>query len=136
MKDTVSKGDGWRSRGAIFDNVWFGFYGDVRGCGTKSSTQFVCTSKRDGPLYSILDGIDAIGRKRGRGGFAGGNGERKKTLNQLLVEMDGFASNSGVVVLAGMKSRGGQGSVQKGFVVMMAMCIIRLKGGSLTYPLC
>lgn len=53
------------------------------------------------PCIIFLDEIDAIGRKRGRGGFIGGNDERENTLNQLLVEMDGFASNSGVVVLAG-----------------------------------
>lgn len=47
------------------------------------------------------DEIDAIGRARGRGGFAGGNDERENTLNQLLVEMDGFATQTGVVVLAG-----------------------------------
>ena len=49
----------------------------------------------------IADEIDAIGRARGRGGFAGGNDERENTLNQLLVEMDGFATQQGVVVLAG-----------------------------------
>lgn len=53
------------------------------------------------PCIIFLDEIDAIGRKRGRGGFIGGNDERENTLNQLLVEMDGFATNSGVVVLAG-----------------------------------
>ena len=47
------------------------------------------------------DEIDAIGRSRGKGGFAGGNDERENTLNQLLVEMDGFATTQGVVVLAG-----------------------------------
>ena len=47
------------------------------------------------------DEIDAIGRARGRGGFAGGNDERENTLNQLLVEMDGFQTTAGVVVLAG-----------------------------------
>ena len=49
----------------------------------------------------LADEIDAIGRARGRGGFAGGNDERENTLNQLLVEMDGFATTQGVVVLAG-----------------------------------
>jgi SpoVK/Ycf46/Vps4 family AAA+-type ATPase len=51
--------------------------------------------------WCFIDEIDAIGRARGRGGLAGGNDERENTLNQLLVEMDGFASTSGVVVLAG-----------------------------------
>eukprot|EP00850_Spirogloea_muscicola_P004430 SM000019S04974 [mRNA] locus=s19:346696:351164:+ [translate_table: standard] len=53
------------------------------------------------PSIIFIDEIDAIGRARGRGGFAGGNDERENTLNQLLVEMDGFASTSGVVILAG-----------------------------------
>jgi len=52
-------------------------------------------------VWSSADEIDAIGRARGRGGFAGGNDERENTLNQLLVEMDGFQTTAGVVVLAG-----------------------------------
>ncbi|GMI81071.1 FTSH protease 10 [Hibiscus trionum] len=53
------------------------------------------------PSIVFIDEIDAIGRARGRGGFSGGNDERESTLNQLLVEMDGFGTTSGVVVLAG-----------------------------------
>uniref|UniRef100_A0A0E0N4T4 AAA+ ATPase domain-containing protein n=1 Tax=Oryza rufipogon TaxID=4529 RepID=A0A0E0N4T4_ORYRU len=53
------------------------------------------------PSIVFIDEIDAIGRARGRGGFSGGHGERESTLNQLLVEMDGFGTTSGVVVLAG-----------------------------------
>ena len=53
------------------------------------------------PVVIFIDEIDAIGRARGRGGFAGSNDERESTLNQLLVEMDGFGTTSGVVVLAG-----------------------------------
>ncbi|KAG9159194.1 hypothetical protein Leryth_018176 [Lithospermum erythrorhizon] len=53
------------------------------------------------PSIIFIDEIDAIGRARGRGGFSGGNDERESTLNQLLVEMDGFGSTAGVVVLAG-----------------------------------
>nr|GEU43193.1 ATP-dependent zinc metalloprotease FTSH 10, mitochondrial-like [Tanacetum cinerariifolium] len=53
------------------------------------------------PSIIFIDEIDAIGRARGRGGFSGGNDEREITLNQLLVEMDGFGTTSGVVVLAG-----------------------------------
>ncbi|XP_073291707.1 ATP-dependent zinc metalloprotease FTSH 3, mitochondrial-like [Primulina huaijiensis] len=53
------------------------------------------------PSIIFIDEIDAIGRARGRGGFAGSNDERESTLNQLLVEMDGFGTTSGVVVIAG-----------------------------------
>ncbi|XP_052176274.1 ATP-dependent zinc metalloprotease FTSH 8, mitochondrial-like isoform X2 [Diospyros lotus] len=53
------------------------------------------------PSIVFIDEIDAIGRARGRGGFSQGNNERENTLNQLLVEMDGFGTTSGVVVLAG-----------------------------------
>merc|ERR1712151_744095 len=48
-----------------------------------------------------IDEIDAVGRERGKGGASGGNDERENTLNQLLVEMDGFSPSTGVVVLAG-----------------------------------
>ncbi|KAK9176085.1 hypothetical protein WN944_028098 [Citrus x changshan-huyou] len=53
------------------------------------------------PSIIFIDEIDAIGRARGRGGFSGANDERESTLNQLLVEMDGFGTTAGVVVIAG-----------------------------------
>ncbi|XP_074267989.1 ATP-dependent zinc metalloprotease FTSH 10, mitochondrial-like isoform X2 [Silene latifolia] len=53
------------------------------------------------PSIIFIDEIDAIGRARGRGGFGGSNDERESTLNQLLVEMDGFGTTTGVVILAG-----------------------------------
>lgn len=54
------------------------------------------------PSIIFIDEIDAVGRKRGKGGMSGGgNDERENTLNQMLVEMDGFSSGTGVVVLAG-----------------------------------
>ena len=53
------------------------------------------------PSIIFIDEIDAIGRARGSGNFAGGNDERENTLNQLLVEMDGFQTSTNVVVLAG-----------------------------------
>ena len=56
-------------------------------------------AKKDAPAIVFIDEIDAVGRKRGSG-LGGGHDEREQTLNQLLVEMDGFGSNEGVVVLA------------------------------------
>lgn len=58
-------------------------------------------ARANAPCIVFIDEIDAVGRQRGRGGFSGGNDERENTLNQLLVEMDGFSPTSGVVVLAG-----------------------------------
>lgn len=58
-------------------------------------------ARANSPCIVFIDEIDAVGRQRGRGGFSGGNDERENTLNQLLVEMDGFTPSTGVVVLAG-----------------------------------
>ena len=58
-------------------------------------------ARMNAPCIVFIDEIDAVGRQRGRGGFAGGNDERENTLNQLLVEMDGFTETTNVVVLAG-----------------------------------
>ena len=56
-------------------------------------------AKKESPAIIFIDEIDAVGRQRGAG-LGGGHDEREQTLNQLLVEMDGFAANEGVVVLA------------------------------------
>ncbi|MDY5613542.1 ATP-dependent zinc metalloprotease FtsH, partial [Dysosmobacter sp.] len=56
-------------------------------------------AKKTAPCIVFIDEIDAVGRQRGTG-LGGGHDEREQTLNQLLVEMDGFAANEGVVVLA------------------------------------
>jgi AFG3 family protein len=58
-------------------------------------------ARANAPCIVFIDEIDAVGRQRGRGGFSGGNDERENTLNQLLVEMDGFSPTTGIVVLAG-----------------------------------
>ncbi|MHB8620558.1 MAG: ATP-dependent zinc metalloprotease FtsH, partial [Chloroflexota bacterium] len=57
-------------------------------------------AKKQGPSIIFIDEIDAVGRRRGTGAFAGGNEEREQTLNQILVEMDGFNADHTVVVLA------------------------------------
>merc|ERR1719287_285773 len=58
-------------------------------------------ARQNAPCIVFIDEIDAVGRARGKGGFSGGNDERENTLNQLLVEMDGFDTLGGVIVLAG-----------------------------------
>ncbi|WP_324778517.1 ATP-dependent zinc metalloprotease FtsH [Thiobacillus sedimenti] len=56
-------------------------------------------AKKNSPCIIFIDEIDAVGRQRGAG-LGGGNDEREQTLNQLLVEMDGFEANAGVIVIA------------------------------------
>lgn len=57
-------------------------------------------AKEKAPSIIFIDEIDAVGRARGKNILSGGNDERESTLNQLLTEMDGFGSNSGVIILA------------------------------------
>ena len=57
-------------------------------------------AKEKAPAIVFIDEIDAVGRARGKGPSFGGNDERENTLNQLLTEMDGFGTNSGVIILA------------------------------------
>ncbi|CAO3691583.1 unnamed protein product [Umbelopsis ramanniana] len=71
------------------------------GVGPSRVRDLFATAKKNAPCIIFVDEIDAIGKARGKGGQMGGNDERESTLNQLLVEMDGFDSNEHVVVLAG-----------------------------------
>ncbi len=57
-------------------------------------------AKDKAPCIIFIDEVDAIGRARGKNGMMGGNDERENTLNQLLVEMDGFGTDSGIIILA------------------------------------
>ncbi len=57
-------------------------------------------AKKSSPCIIFIDEIDAVGKKRGAGGIGGGHDEREQTLNQILVEMDGFGANEGVIMIA------------------------------------
>ena len=69
------------------------------GMGASRVRDLFATAKRNAPAIIFIDEIDAAGRQRGTG-LGGGNDEREQTLNQLLVEMDGFSTNQGIIVMA------------------------------------
>mmetsp|Transcript_25949 Transcript_25949/g.46109 ORF Transcript_25949/g.46109 Transcript_25949/m.46109 type:complete len:865 (-) Transcript_25949:313-2907(-) len=71
------------------------------GVGPSRVRDLFSKARQNAPCIVFIDEIDAVGRSRSKGGFGGGNDERENTLNQLLVEMDGFKEQTGVVVLAG-----------------------------------
>ncbi|TBU46090.1 ATP-dependent metallopeptidase Hfl [Dichomitus squalens] len=71
------------------------------GVGSSRVRDLFATAKKNAPSIIFIDEIDAIGKSRGKGKGIGGNDEREQTLNQLLVEMDGFGTQEHVVVLAG-----------------------------------
>ena len=70
------------------------------GVGASRVRDLFNNAKQKAPCIIFIDEIDAIGRARGKNPLNGGNDERESTLNQLLTEMDGFGTNSGVIVLA------------------------------------
>ena len=69
------------------------------GVGASRVRDLFSKAKEKSPCIIFIDEIDSIGRQRGSG-IGGGNDEREQTLNQLLTELDGFADNSGIIVLA------------------------------------
>ena len=69
------------------------------GVGASRVRDMFVQAKKQAPCIIFIDEIDAVGRHRG-GGYGGGNDEREQTLNQLLVEMDGFEGNEGIIVIA------------------------------------
>ncbi len=69
------------------------------GVGASRVRDLFAEAKKNAPCIVFIDEIDAVGRKRGAG-LGGGNDEREQTLNQLLVEMDGFDNNLGIIILA------------------------------------
>ena len=69
------------------------------GVGASRVRDLFADAKKNSPCIVFIDEIDAVGRRRGAG-IGGGNDEREQTLNQLLVEMDGFGVNEGIIILA------------------------------------
>jgi cell division protease FtsH len=69
------------------------------GVGASRVRDLFAEARKQAPCIIFMDEIDAVGRRRGAG-VGGGNDEREQTLNQLLVEMDGFAANAGVILIA------------------------------------
>ena len=76
------------------------FFSMFVGVGASRVRDLFQQAKEKAPCIIFIDEIDAIGRARGKNPTMGGNDERENTLNQLLTEMDGFGTNSGVIVLA------------------------------------
>ena len=74
------------------------------GVGASRVRDLFDTAKKNSPAIVFIDEIDAVGRQRGAG-LGGGNDEREQTLNQLLVELDGFGANEGVIVIAATNRR-------------------------------
>lgn len=70
------------------------------GVGASRVRDLFAQAKAKSPSIIFIDEIDAIGRARGKGNFTGGNDERENTLNQLLTEMDGFGTDTNVIVMA------------------------------------
>jgi AFG3 family protein len=71
------------------------------GVGSSRVRDLFQSAKKNAPCIIFIDEIDAIGKSRAKSGSFGGNDERESTLNQLLVEMDGFGTNEHIVILAG-----------------------------------
>merc|ERR1739841_212994 len=69
------------------------------GVGASRVRDMMDQGKKNAPCIIFIDEIDAVGRSRGVG-YGGGNDEREQTLNQLLVEMDGFEANEGIIIVA------------------------------------
>ena len=98
-QDHAGQGRGRRGQRAFFSMSGSEFVEMFVGMGASKVRDLFKQAKEKAPCIVFIDEIDAIGQKRNAGGY-GGNDEREQTLNQLLTEMDGFESNTGVIILA------------------------------------
>ena len=98
-QDAVGQGRRRRSRRAVLLHDRLRLRRDVRRRRRVARARSLRTGQSHAPCIIFIDEIDAVGRHRGAG-LGGGHDEREQTLNQLLVEMDGFESNEGVILIA------------------------------------
>lgn len=98
-KTLLAKAVAGEANVAFFSVAGSEFMEMLVGVGASRVRDLFATAKKNGPAIIFIDEIDAIGRQRGNG-YSGGHDEREQTLNQILVEMDGFAVNDNVIVLA------------------------------------
>jgi len=98
-KDFVSSRDRRRSGCTVLLDQRIGFRRDVCCVGASRVRDMFEQGKKSAPCIIFIDEIDAVGRHRGHG-VGGGHDEREQTLNALLVEMDGFDTQEGVIIIA------------------------------------
>ena len=98
-QDAAGPGHRRRSECSVLLHFGFGFRRDVCRRRREPRARSFEQGKKNAPCIIFIDEIDAVGRHRGAG-LGGGHDEREQTLNQLLVEMDGFESNEGVILIA------------------------------------
>ena len=98
-KTYISRATAGEAQGPFFTSSGAYFVEMFGGVGASRVRDLVSEPKKNAPCIVFIDEIDAVGRRRGAG-LGGGNDEREQTLNQLLVEMDGFDGNLGIIILA------------------------------------
>lgn len=98
-KTLLAKAVAGEAEVAFFSVAGSEFMEMLVGVGASRVRDLFATAKKNGPAIIFIDEVDAIGRQRG-GGFSGGHDEREQTLNQILVEMDGFSPNDNVIIIA------------------------------------
>ncbi|XMR33950.1 AAA family ATPase [Escherichia coli] len=98
-KTLLAKAIAGEAEGAVLHHLRFRFRGDVRWCRCLQVSDMFEQAKKSSPCIIFIDEIDAVSHQRGAG-LGGGHDEREQTLNQMLVEMDGFEGNEGIIVIA------------------------------------